>query len=185
MALPQGFKKPEGNNSSNFTEIVSGENRLRVLTEFITGNKYWTGDERKGEDRKPVFKRIDETIDLSQLGYGKYGDDKVMTFIAGVVWNYETKKIEIFETDKWGIVGDIFDLEHDEEWGDVCEYDIKIIKSGVGKETRYKVNPTRPLPVAKEIIEEFNAKDIDLEKLFDGGYPMEQDLASEVAEALK
>lgn len=192
MALPKGFKIPE-NESSDYTRLEPGENRLRLLTDLISGQTYWTGDVRNGEERKPVRKREGEKINLGEMGYGKYGPDKPKTFIAGVVWNYQTQKVEVFETDKWGIVSDIAGLEDDMDWGDTKNYDIAIKVTGSGPDTRYKVDPKPVKPVAPEIVSAFKQKHINLEALYDGGNPFttnsephtSADIANDAAEALE
>ncbi len=173
MAFAKNFKLPESDLPSDYTKIEDGENRLRILSEIITGNLYWTGDIRKNEERKPVRKRDNEEINMGELGYGKYGDDEVRTFVACVVWNYQTKKIEVFETDKFSILRELWDLEQDIDWGDLRNYDVSISKTGQNKETRYKVNPKPGKPVAPEITEALKNKPINLEALFDGGNPFE------------
>lgn len=168
--LPTTFKKPE-KTKDDYTQLQDGENRLRVLTDFISGQKYWVGE---GETRKPVRVHDGDQIPVKDLGTDKWGNpERVRAFIAAVVWNYTTKRIEVFETDKISILSDIFDLETDVDWGDVSKYDIKIRKSGEGKETRYKVDPAPAKPLDITIKEAFKAKVIDLNKLFEGGEPMD------------
>lgn len=171
--LPSTFKPNEGSQTSDYTSLESGDNRLRILSDFITGNSYWTGDIRKNEERKPVRKHDNEPIDMSELGWGKYGPDEVKQFIACVVWNYQTNKIELFETDKFSIIGDLWGLEKDVDWGDSKNYDIVIRKTGQNKETRYKVDPKPGKPVTPEILESFKNKPVNLKALFHNGNPFE------------
>ena len=181
MSLPATFKIEEKELESDYTELKEAETRLRILSDFITGNSYWTGDVRKNEKRVPVRKRDNETIDLSELGFGKYGADKVNTFIAAVVWNYQTNKIELFETDKFSIISDIWGLEQDPDWGDTKRYDISIKKTGTGKETRYKVDPKPAKPVIPEILAACKSKYINLQALFGNGNPFKQPDSESVA----
>jgi len=60
----------------------------------------------------------------------------------------------------------IMAMAHDEDWGDLSQYDIKVTKTGEGKETKYSAlgvpNKTPLTDEEKKMIEE---SDIDLDKM--------------------
>lgn len=75
------------------------------------------------------------------------------------VYNYNTKQVELFETTKTPIKSAIFTLVKDDDYGSPKNYDIKIKKTWVDKDTKYSVIPTPPKPL-----------DIDIEALCDDTY---------------
>ena len=59
----------------------------------------------------------------------------------------------------------------DTDWSDPYHYDIKITKSGKGKETEYSVNPVPHKPLDPYIKQQFMETPCNLEALFDGNDP--------------
>src|SRR5258708_859928 len=98
--LSKTFKPKEG-LTSDFTKIEPGENRLRILSDFIDGNTYWVTTEERDDKgnlkRKPIYKKSDENLDVSVLGTDRWGNPETFkNFVAAIVWNYQTHKIEVF-----------------------------------------------------------------------------------------
>ena len=64
-------------------------------------------------------------------------------------------------------------LINDTDWGDPREYDIKILRTGDGLETKYTVSPKpkKDLPEAAKF--EYDLMNIKLEKLLTGEDPFE------------
>jgi len=59
----------------------------------------------------------------------------------------------------------------DEDYGDPTGYDIKINKTGEGKETEYSLVAAPPKSVTKDMAEAFDAVTCNLNALFDGEDP--------------
>lgn len=171
MALPKNFQPKVGESKYTMTGLQSGETvKIRVLSDFIAGRKVWS-DDQEGR-RKPNRFRDDQNIPVSAIGVDKYGNpERIRQFIAAKVWNYETKQVEVFETDKASIINQIFNYENDSDYGDSQSYDLKISKSGQGMDTEYSVIPAPPKPVEKAILVASRAEQVNLQALFDGKDP--------------
>lgn len=63
------------------------------------------------------------------------------TKYAWLVYNHDEEKVQIFQGGAT-IYNAIAALATDEDWGDPTEYDIKVGRKGVQKETKYSVQPT-------------------------------------------
>lgn len=157
--LPQGYEVPKGN--ANYMKLEKGENKFRILSKPIIGWEDW-------DDKKPIrFKMADKPerpIDPEK---------KIKHFWAFIVWNYNAQAIQVLEITQSGIQSSIKALTQDDDWGAPYAYDIKIIKSGDGIETEYKVNPSPHKKNPSEIIEAFTKKPCNLDALFAGGDPFE------------
>jgi hypothetical protein len=92
-----------------------------------------------------------------------------------VIWNYTEKKIQVMEITQQTIKKAIWDLVKDVDFGDPKEYDLKISKTGKGKETKYTLLALGKSDFAPEgeevdvILKEANS--IRLEALYDGDDP--------------
>lgn len=191
MAFPKDFE-PKAGGASLYTlsNLESGETlKLRIMSDFIVGNSVW-GEDDEG-NRRPNKFRIGVTIPTSVIGISKFNDlpESIKQFVAAVVWNYETERLEILETDKATIIEQLFTLEKTEEYGDIRGYDIKLSKEGQKMDTKYTVVPLPPKDPEKLVLEAYNALDVNLEALFDGADPFAgataEDIADDVAAALK
>ena len=99
-------------------------------------------------------------------------------FWAFVVWNFDTKAVEILEITQTTIQTALEELIHSEEWGDPLGYSITVNRKGENLETEYSVVPSPAQPTPAPILEAYKEKPINLEALFTGGNPFED--ASEV-----
>ena len=135
--LPEDYKAPTSNN--NYVKLNEGENKFRILSKPILGWEDW-------KDKKPVRfpfnKKPLKSIDPAK---------PIKHFWAFIVWNYDAQAIQILSITQATIRSNLEALCRDSDWGDPYFYDIKIIKSGDGVDTEYKVNPLPHKPVADEI----------------------------------
>ena len=128
-------------------------------------------------DKKSVYYRKDECPEKA------INPEWFVYFRACVVWNYEATKgkdgkfigrIQLREIKSKQIMNKIKELCTDADRGKELDYDLKITKKGVKKETKYEVTPSKKWPVAKAIQDEFEKADITLEKLFEWLEPMKK-----------
>lgn len=179
MALPNTFKPQVGGGGRyTLSSLKSGEKvKVRVLTDFVTGNMVWS-DLEDGR-RQPFRSHENQSIPTSKIGTNPntHEPERIRQFIACVVWNYAKEQVEIFETSKATIIDAIYELENSEEWGDSKTYDITVSKSGTGMETKYSVLPSNMKPFKCE--EDW--KSVNLEALFEGKDPFTQDAQVEQA----
>jgi hypothetical protein len=98
---------------------------------------------------------------------------KAKHFWACAVWNYEANSVQIWQINQRTIQEAIMGFINDVDWGDPRFYDIKIIRTGDGLETKYAVSPKpkKDLPEAAKF--EFELMNIKLEKLLTGDDPFE------------
>lgn len=167
MAIPKGTEIPT--TSGQFAKIEEGGNRFRVLSDVVIGWEGW-------KDRKPfrhpgaVCKIKPEDVDLN-----KSGKPNINYFWAMVVWSYEEEKVQVLELTQKTIMNPLYEMEQNADWGDLKNYDIQINKKKEGDKTTYTVLGIPPKPLLSEIKEAYQKADVDLNKLFEGEYPFEED----------
>lgn len=168
--LPDNYTPPASN--SHFMKLQDGENNFRIMSSPIMGWTYW--DKLNGN--KPV--RLEYTAENYKIAEESASknpdpkDQKVKHFWAMIVWNYDTKNIEILEITQKSIQEALRTLSTKKGWGNpVDAYDISVDKSGSGIDTEYQLSPIPPEPTSEEITQEFNKKIIKLRALFYGVDP--------------
>lgn len=164
--LGSDYKAPA--TTSSYMKLQKGENVIRILSNAITGYEYWNDDNKPIRSKEPFSATPNIKLDMDG------NPTKVKHFWSFVVWNYDTKNIEILQINQATIQGNIKALIDDEDWGNPKGYDIKITRSGEKLETKYSVNPKPAKPVDDEIQAKYNASEINLEALFTGGNPFEK-----------
>ena len=129
----------------------------------IQGTVGW-GTDSEG-NRKPDRTEPGQKVDAS-----KY-EDKPKEFHAFLVWDYQGERVCIMDVTQASIMGEIISLDNDPDWGDPREYDISIVKTGDGLETRYNTTPKPKKVQTGEIKKAFADAEINLLALFSGGDP--------------
>jgi len=150
---------------------IEGEIRLRFVGEGITGFSGWT------VDKKPMrFEQAPEVLppNLAPDLSGKIG---LKRFIAGVVYDYEAEDFKILEITQRSLMNDLFKYMKDEDYGDPTQYDIKISRTGKGKETEYSLVAAPPKPISKTVAAAFEDITCNLKALFDGDDPFAEPTA--------
>jgi hypothetical protein len=155
--LPTDYTAPKSSNY--YMKLQEGENKIRILSQPILGWEDW-------HDKKPVRYMLNEKPAKS-FDPGK----PVKHFWAFIVWNYSEEQIQILHITQATIRNSIEVLCKDQDWGAPYFYDLKIIKSGEGKDTEYKVNPLPHKPVNEYIIKEFKERPCNLEAIFANADP--------------
>lgn len=159
--LPSDYKSPSGSN--NYMKLQLGENKIRILSKPILGWEDW-------KDNKPVRYKIDKkpakSIDPNK---------PLKHFWSLIVWNYAEELIQVLNITQAGVRNPIEALCKDDDWGAPYFYDIKIIKTGEGKETKYSVNPSPHKKITDNIKEAFFEKRCNLDALFDNADPFSQE----------
>lgn len=167
MSIPTNTKIPS--SSGQFAKLQEGANKYRILSDIIVGWEGW-------KDKKPFrhegaeCKIKDSEVDLNQNG-----KPNINYFWAMVVWNYGEERIQVLTLTQKTIMSALFELEKNVDWGDLKNYDVSITKKKEGDRTSYSVLGIPPKEVAKEISEAYESTDVKLEKLFEGGYPMNEE----------
>ena len=73
-----------------------------------------------------------------------------------------------------GLKEKIIELAKDEDWGDPRKYDISIIRNGEGIETSYVLTPKPHKKRSDEINEAVASMKVNLNALYEGGDPFEE-----------
>ena len=89
-------------------------------------------------------------------------------FWAFVVWNFDTKAVEILQLTQSIIQSALEELIHSEDWGGSRNYSITITRKGEALETEYSVVPSPAKETPADILEMYKAKPINLEALLTG-----------------
>lgn len=176
MALPQNVQIPK---SSQFSKLQDGVNKFRFLSDVVTGWEGW-------KDNKPfrhpgdVCKIKPEQVDLNQNQ-----KPNINYFWAAVVWDYKEHRVSVLEITQRSIMTPLYELEMNPDWGDLKNYDVQINKKKEGGKTSYTVLGIPPKPISTEIENAYLEAKIDLNKLFDGKYPMGGDEEDDGLESLE
>jgi hypothetical protein len=171
MAIPKNVEIPRG--SGQFAKLQDGKNNFRVLSDVVVGWELW-------KDKKPirhegaVCKFKPEEADVNQNG-----KPNINYFWAMAVWNYADKKVQTLEITQKTIMKTLYELEQNPKWGDLKRFDIEITKTKDGDKTSYVVLSNPPEPLEASIAEAYQKTPVDLTKLFDGKYPI-QESSSEI-----
>lgn len=96
----------------------------------------------KFEDSKPVKVRIttEPYIFTSEFTDKATNETKISTKYAWGIWNYDEEKAQVLQLPVSGF-RQVQELAQDPDWGDPESYDIKVMRSGQGLETKYSVTP--------------------------------------------
>lgn len=166
--LPENFELDKW--QSSYTNIWEWDVRIRILSDSLTGYQYYN------TDNKPVRSKDKPEWTPSDIGKNKFDhtkDNKIVQFISFVVWNYNTKQIEVCTIDKKTVIEQIWGLYMDTDFWDPKWYDIKIKKTWEGNDTKYTVLPWKIEETSDDIKTQYINKNVDLEKLFEWWNPME------------
>lgn len=171
MALPKDIKIPV--SGGQFAKLQDGANRFRFLSDIIFGWEGW-------KDNKP-FRHEGEVCKIKpeQVDNNRNNLPNINYFWATVVWNYSLGKVQILQLTQKTIMGALYDMEQNADWGDLKGYDIEIKRKKEGDKTTYTVIGIPPKPLSKEIVEAFEATKVDLNKLFEGEYPIDEEVSDE------
>lgn len=167
MAIPKDTTIPK--NSGQFAKLQDGSNRFRFLSDVVVGWEGWK-DNKPFRHEGAVCRIKPEDVDLNQNK-----QPNINYFWAAAVWNYQEKRVQTLQLTQKTIMSPLFDLEQNPDWGDLKNYDIQINKKKEDGKTKYTVISIPPKPLSAEIAEAYEASNIDLAKLFDGEYPIDEE----------
>lgn len=183
MGFPKDFTPEQGGGENRYTMtgLKSGEAvKFRFMSDLIAGNSVW-GEDEKG-NRVCTRVKTGENIPTSAIGVNKFTGEpeRVKQFVAGVVYNYNTEKIEIFETDKSTVIEPLFEYELNDDYGDLKNYDITIKKTGEKMETKYSVIASPPKKIDEGIVQFYKDTQVDLSALYRGDDPFKVEIPEEL-----
>lgn len=157
------YKIPETSNWLKFTE---GTHNFRVLSSAIIGYEYFN------KDSKPVRSRTAFEGTPSDLKEG----NRTSHFWAFVVYNYESKRIQILEVTQKTIQEPLLALINNPKWGNPKNYDITITRTGTTmNDTEYTVMPNPHTALDQSIVDLYNKQNIQLDAMYEGIDPFKVD----------
>lgn len=163
--LPEGYEVPK-TGGSGYMKFEQGDNKFRILSSVTMGWEYWTPD-KKPKRSKEMFKVVPLDADLHTGWPAKH-------FWAFIVWNFQTKQIEILEITQVTIQTALQSLINNDDWGDPREYSITVNRTGEKMETKYQVLPSPAKAVPADIAKAYEEKYVNMEALFTGGNPFDE-----------
>lgn len=161
--LPYGHEKLE--KKSNYLKIskfAKGDTRLRILGTPIAGWEYWV-------DKKPVRFSPDQGEPKREEPIDQMNKTKSLWWVY--VWDYTQQDLFILSIEQASIKSGLKALYNDPEWGDYEKYDIKINKTGEGKDTKYTITPCVPKDLSLDIKKALDLHPVRLEALYEGKDP--------------
>jgi hypothetical protein len=158
--LPDGYETLVSEKKYlKLSQLKDGDNKLRIVSKPIGGWVDW-------KDNKPLRYRS------SNKPKSSVDPTKPMkAFWAFQVWDYGREDLFIMEVVQQAVIKTLTLFACDKDIGDFTLYDIKVIKTGSNKETRYQIMPLQPKPLADKIQEAIDSRPVRLEALFEGGDP--------------
>lgn len=164
--LPDTYEIPS--TWSSFTKIVTDiELRIRIVSKPITGYSYYSVWSN-GKKTQIHSKECPDKLISPAINKFTNKPEIAQEFWAMKVYNYNTKQVELFETTKTPIKTAILALARDPDYGSPKNYDIKIKKTWVDKDTKYSVLPAPAKPLDIEIEVLCDDTYVNLEALYTG-----------------
>ncbi len=178
----QGHEIPDKRNQ--FMKFVQGKNRLRFIGNPVSGFVFFGKTKRDdgSETVKPYRRRksegefsLEEMInrDVRMKPDGEIEGGPALRqkyFVMGLVYNHQ--KLQVLEITQKSILKALKSYVESEEYGHPSGYDLTIEKKGDGLNTEYTVIVSPPKPLSDEIVEAVGSTSCDLQKIFDGEYPL-------------
>jgi hypothetical protein len=150
------YKIPE---TSNYLKITEGEHTFRVLSSAIVGYSYFNNENKPIRSKTP----------FEEMPTDMKKDGRMNHFWAFVVWNYESKRVQILELTQKTIMTPMQALIKNPKWGNPKNYDITITRKGTSmQDTEYAVMPNPHAPVDNAIVEAYKRSAVSLEALYEG-----------------
>ena len=146
--------------------------KFRFIGEGITGYVAWT------VDNKPLRWEVLPEVLPENIRKNDDGERSARFFIAGTVWDYDAGMFRVVEITQKGLLSDLNKYLADEDYGDPCNWDFQITKTGSGLDTKYETVVKPPSDFAKKqpaAAKEFATLGWDLHRLFDGKHPWATD----------
>ena len=161
--LPENYEVPSS-GGGNYFKPVTGDNKLRILSDVVTGWQYWN------VDNKPVRMREKPSETPSDIRLNDDGkSDRVKHFWVVLVWDYDSSQLKIWEITQAGIQGALAEFANDEDWGHPKNYNILLKKEGEKINTKYTVIPKPAKALDDRIIKEWQEAKVNLEAVFEDG----------------
>lgn len=161
--LPYGHEKLEKkSNYLKVSKLPKGDTRIRIVGTPIAGWEYW-------ENKKPLRFSPDQGEPKREEPIDNMNKTKSLWWVY--IWDYTQQDLFILSIEQASVKAGLKALYNDPEWGDYEKYDVKINKTGEGKDTKYTVTPCVPKDLTPEIKTALENHPVRLEALYSGKDP--------------
>ena len=145
--------------------------KVRILGAFTDGSMI--EGYRAFINNKPIRRKTLEEIPINELGTNQFGQqEKPVLFWAFPVYVFDETTVQVCEIHQVGLMRELERLGNNPNWGDPRLFNVSIMKTSVGSQTRYQLTPTRDsFPQEHADSAGLAADSIDLTKLFEGDDP--------------
>jgi hypothetical protein len=180
----QNFTEVVANSNSNYFKMPSlakeGDKatiKIRIVQpeKAIAGWEWWTEvDGKRKPNRIEQYNSKGEALMPPKVLFEGEKKDNPKNFFAYIIYNYNTEKFETMQIHQKALKTAILDLAKNKDWGKIDGYNINITKTQTGKETQsveYTVMPSPHSKLEKELQDELNNLNWDLNQLFVGKHP--------------
>jgi hypothetical protein len=168
MAIPKDATVPK--TASSFFKPEEGKKqKVRVLSDFVIGWEGWK-DGKPFRHEGAVCQISTDEVDHDET----YDRPKINHFWAAAVWNYDEKRVQVYQITQRTVMQALKSLEDHEDWGDLKGYDITVTRAKKDGKTTYDVNPVPPKPLPVDAQLAYEEANVDLTALFRGEYPIKQ-----------
>ena len=162
--FPPDFKYLEASDYLRLPKIPEGEEvRVRVLGTGIGGLEDW----KEGDDGKNMPVRYREREKPVPFNQAK----PIKKFLAVVVWNYDLEMIQILSITQASVIKTLRGFE--EKKGDLTDYDLRMIRTGAGKLSKYTILTGNNSEIPAEAKEALKHRPVDLEAMYEGKDPFQ------------
>jgi hypothetical protein len=137
---PEGYTPPQ-NESDSYFKPKAGTHKLRIIgrPEF-----YFVGwSEQNGTRKAHRARTPDPSIQV----------DKWQNAEACLVYNYDLKKLQLWEITQATLRDKLFSLATDADFGDPTTYDIKVERKGEGLDTTYDIKALSKSEPSQDILD--------------------------------
>jgi hypothetical protein len=163
------YQEPQTTSQGNYTRLEQGANNILILSNAIAGYEFWTDT----TDKEGKAKRQANRCRFEELVEG----EKAKIFYSMVVYNFNTKKIEIFTTTVRDIKDGLVAIKKNEDLKDPQDYKITITKTQTNPNdpmtTSYRLQHTKEMQPTITIASQFESLELDLELLYSDKDPFE------------
>nr|WKN38687.1 hypothetical protein K4G66_08225 [Tunicatimonas sp. TK19036] len=166
---------------SQFMKLEPGKNRFRFIGHPVSGFLFFGKVSREdgSETVKPYRRResegefsLEEMINRNAR-LNKGGEMEAQKyFVLSLVYNYQKEKLQVLEITQKSILKALKSYVDSEEYGHPAGYDITLEKRGENLNTEYTLIVSPPKPLSETIVQQMGELSCDLEKIFEGEYPL-------------
>lgn len=150
-------------SSRYLNKLPAGITQVRIISNPIAGWLEWV-------DKKPIRTPLSEGEPEASDE-----DNRPKKFLAMAVIDKSDDSVKIMEITQQSIIKAIRALTNNPDWGEPFSYDLNIEKTGEDLKTKYTVTPSPKKPLSKDQVAEARKNPCNLEALFEGEDPWDED----------